>query len=815
MCQQGCVHPETMPFKIGYVSMAPFTKNTLQSKFIFWLVVSMLCVGTFLSTALYFNMRNILFTEVKDKTHLLFAQVDSIQNYVRTILRPSMYQLLGTDRFVLESMSSSFVSKQIMEDLKFPKQNYHYRRVAINARNPKFEANELEREFIEYFRKTPNKKIWEGIRKIRGEDYYITTRPVRFEKPCMRCHGTPQQAPEEIIARYGSSRGFNYPEGKISGLDLVGIPIQVSFLRIKEAAISYAIMALGGALFFFGMISVLFNRLVVHNLRRVLDIFHGEAKDTQGKKIFEKIHTGDEIHEIFRATEELGTHLKEARSKLEQYTENLEHMVAERTKDLEQETRERQLDVHLFVNILNRLNSTSSRPDLLNQTLALMGTRFQVSSISYVCATASQRPYTWPPTAIRCTLPDNWTTLLVDKQAVFDSRRAIIPVVTQDTAWGILCLHWDHDPGISVQTRQVLTALGQQLALAIENLQALDDLLHQRNILQSVFDGISDPLLLLDGTGQEVIIANAAARSNFSWPENRVPTAIPLPSILESHPAMLSEDGNLQTAPQPGSHEFHMHNRHFMVTIYPLRQSDRLAMYVRDNTSEKKMIARMQQSEKMIAMGKFAAGLAHEINNPLGVILCYTELLRIAATSQQDIEDISIIEKHARQAQNVVQDLLNFAHIKKNPDVNCDLFATLASLHQVFKVQAEAKHIQLNMDSAEPPVTIKVSSRDIEHILTNLFVNGLDVLQPGEGRIDITARVKKDSGIVVLTVRDNGPGIPEKDLPNIFDPFYTTKEVGHGTGLGLAVVYNLVQDNDGEISVYNDHGAVFEITLPL
>jgi cyclophilin family peptidyl-prolyl cis-trans isomerase len=96
-----------MPFKIGYVSMAPFTKNTLQSKFIFWLVVSMLCVGTFLSTALYFNMRNILFTEVKDKTHLLFAQVDSIQNYVRTILRPSMYQLLGTDRFVLESMSSS------------------------------------------------------------------------------------------------------------------------------------------------------------------------------------------------------------------------------------------------------------------------------------------------------------------------------------------------------------------------------------------------------------------------------------------------------------------------------------------------------------------------------------------------------------------------------------------------------------------------------------------------------------------------------------------------------------------------------------
>lgn len=794
--------------------MSPFTKNTLQTKFIFWLIVSMLCVGAFLSTALYFNMKNLLLSEVKDKTHLLFAQVDSIQHYVRSILRPSMYQLLGTDRFLRESMSSSFVSKQIMEDLDFPKQNYHYRRVAINARNPKFEANELEREFIEYFRKTPSKKIWEGIRKIRGEDYYITTRPVRFEKPCMRCHGSPQQAPPEILAEYGPIRGFNYPEGKISGLDLVGIPIQVSFLRIREAAISYAIMAFGGALFFFGMISVLFNRLVVQNLRRVLDIFHGEAKDNQGKKIVEKIHAGDEIHEIFHATEELGTHLKEARHKLEQYTENLEHMVAERTKDLEQETYERQQDVHLFVDILNRLNTTSSRPDLLNQTLALIGSRFEVSSITYVCAAASQRSYTWPPTAKPCPLPDNWTNLLVDKRAEFDARCAIIPVITQDTAWGILCLHWDHEPGLPVQTRQVLTALGQQLALAIENLQALDDLLHQRNILQSVFEGISDPLLLLDGTGQ-VIIANSAARSNFSWPQNRVSSAIPLAGILESHPAMLSEDGNLQTAPQPGSHEIHIQNRHFMVTIYPLRQSDRLAMYVRDNTSEKKMITRIQQSEKMIAMGKFAAGLAHEINNPLGVILCYTELLRMAVTSEQDIEDLQIIEKHARQAQNVVQDLLNFAHIKKNPDVNCDLSATLASLHQVFKVQAEAKHIQLHMDVAETPVIIRVSSSDIEHILTNLFVNGLDVLPAGEGRIDITAEVKKDSGIVVLTVRDNGPGIPEKDLPNIFDPFYTTKEVGHGTGLGLAVVYNLVQDNDGEISVYNDHGAVFQITLPL
>lgn len=792
-----------------------FSKTTLQTKFVFWLILSMFCVGAFLSTALYFNLKNLLLSEVKDKTHLLFAQVDSIQNYVQLILRPSMYDLLEDNRFVRESMSSSFISKEIMEKMEFPKEEYLYRRVAINARNPKFEVNDLESTFITYFRKTKHKDIWEGIKKYNGEEYYITTRPVRFGKPCMRCHGNPENAPSEIITHYGTTRGFNYKEGEISGLDLVGIPIQKSFLHIKEAAISYAIMALGGALFFFGMVSVLFNRLVVHNLRRVLAIFHEETEDNREKKILEKIQTGDEINEIFHATEELGTHLKAARRKLEQYTQNLEHMVAERTEDLERETSERQQDVHLFVDILNGLNATQSRSDLLHTSLELLGTRFEVSTISYVCATASERTYTWPRTCILTPLPAHWRTLLVDNQPLFEKTRAIIPVVTQDTAWGMLSLGWDHPKHLPCQTRKVLTALGQQLALALENLQALDDLLHQHNILQSVFEGISDPLFLMDGQGS-VIIANSAARKNFSWPEHPgTPGHIPLLGFLMDerilNPDAAPTMGKISTA---CSRETRIDNRHFLINVYPLRQSDRVAIYIRENTSEKKMLSRMQQSEKMISMGKFAAGLAHEINNPLGVILCYTELLRTALPGPQEKEDLNIIEKHARQAQKVVQDLLNFAHLKKDTREHCDVPAAFASLQQVFKVQAEAKHISLTMEAPANGPLIQISCSDLEHILTNLFINALDILPPHEGKIDIRATLNKKQGGITLQVRDNGPGIPEEDIPRIFDPFYTTKEVGQGTGLGLAVVYNLVEENNGEIFVYNDYGAVFEIWLP-
>ena len=790
-----------------------FSKTTLQTKFVFWLILSMFCVGAFLSTALYFNLKNLLLSEVKDKTHLLFAQVDSVQNYVQQTLRPSMYDILKDNRFVRESMSSSFISREIMEEMEFPKEEYLYRRVAINARNPRFEVNDLERTFIRYFRKVTNKNVWEGIKKLNGEEYYITTRPVRFGKPCMRCHGNPKNAPPEIITQYGNTRGFRYLEGEISGLDLVGIPIQKSFLHIKEAAISYAIMALGGALFFFGMVSVLFNRLVVHNLRRVLAIFHEETEDTREKKIFEKIRRGDEINEIFHATEELGTHLKTARHKLRQYTQNLEQMVTERTEDLEHETNERQQDVHLFVDILNELNATQTRSDLLDKALELIGTRFGASATTYVCASASERTYTWPATSIARSLPETWRSLLVGKEPLFEKKRAIIPVVTQDSAWGVVCLTWQEAQPLPVQTRKVLTALGQQLALALENLQALDDLLHQRNILQSVFEGISDPLFLLDSRGT-VIIANSAARTNFSWPENtgaehRIPL-IPFLTDDTTPRAGTSATGPISRA---CSREIRRDNRHFMVNVYPLRQSDRVAIYIRENTSEKKMLTRMQQSEKMISMGKFAAGLAHEINNPLGVILCYTELLRTALPGEQEKEDLRIIEKHARQAQQVVQDLLNLAHVKKEQNDPCDFHATLTSLHQVFKVQAEAKHISLCMDIPDTLPEIDISSSDLEHILTNLFLNALDVLPPHTGKIDIRTCVNKIQGAVHLTVRDNGPGIPEEDMSRIFDPFYTTKDVGQGTGLGLAVVYNLIQDNNGEIMVANDHGAVFDISL--
>ena len=108
----------------------------------------------------------------------------------------------------------------------------------------------------------------------------------------------------------------------------------------------------------------------------------------------------------------------------------------------------------------------------------------------------------------------------------------------------------------------------------------------------------------------------------------------------------------------------------------------------------------------------------------------------------------------------------------------------------------------------------KADAGALEQVLSNLLLNALDAVEPGQGRITLAAAASEDGGQVSLIVADNGPGIPAVDLSHIFDPFFTTKEAGRGTGLGLAVAFGLMRDMGGTIEARNDGGAVFTLTLP-
>jgi iron only hydrogenase large subunit-like protein/nitrogen-specific signal transduction histidine kinase len=224
----------------------------------------------------------------------------------------------------------------------------------------------------------------------------------------------------------------------------------------------------------------------------------------------------------------------------------------------------------------------------------------------------------------------------------------------------------------------------------------------------------------------------------------------------------------------------------------------------------------LKQSEKLAHMGQLSAGIAHELNNPLGVVIMYSNILLEESKADDPVkEDLKLIVEQAGRCKKIVGGLLNFA--RKN-QVN----------HQLISIRDLANH---SIESVIVPEKVKITISDkttspdamldneqMTQVLTNLVKNAIDAMPDG-GMIDII--LEDTLGDVSITIRDTGTGIKEEDKSKIFEPFFTTKGIGHGTGLGLATAYGIVKMHKGQISVDSNTdaskgptGTSFKIILP-
>lgn len=789
---------------------------TLQFKFLAGLALIAVVLGCLFMGILYFHMQSLLVSQISDKANLTLAQANSVQKYVRSILRPKLIREFPEEKFVLEAESSSYISRKIMEKMKGENKGFYYRRVAFNARNKKYSPNEVEKELIGYFQKHPQINHYEGFKQFRGTEYYFSARPIKFTKSCMHCHGDPGKAPEELLDKYGDKRGFGYELNKTEGAVVVGFPVQASVNKIKDVTLGYLVLYLACVLLFFTFISVYFQKLVVHNLHRLTGIFRKHFAEPQEVEILDTLKKKDEIEELVCGVETLAEHLRTTRSKLREYAENLEKMVAERTKDLSREATERRKDVQLFVHFLNCLNIRSEMDELLEAALENIFDRYNLRYVVYINSPPPDTVCVWPKDA----QPGDTSYAYIYEKMKNDSVLSengitYVQVRSQEVTWGVLALAWDPEKTEDIQKRRdILDALGQQLGIALENIQSLYEIMYHYEMLQTLFDGISDPLLLLEENGQVRMANQAAGSLGPQLNENG--------SFIDFLQTEAPEESGVLTAcldaQKPWAKDIRLYDgRSFWISVYPLpgpaNVHRRAVVYARDNTSEKDMLASMRRAEKLSAVGKLAAGLAHEINNPLGVILCYVDLLRSVVEGREAVSDLDVIEKHARHAQKILQDLLNFARPKSSlSSGTCDLNLLVENVIQVFSVQAGRKKIRLETDLNGDIPDLAYRCSVFEQILTNLLLNALDAVRENTGWIRVSTGFSEAGDHIFLSVADNGPGVEEKEY--LFDPFYTTKEVGQGTGLGLAVVYGLVQDLGGEIDIQNNNGATFIVYIP-
>ena len=221
------------------------------------------------------------------------------------------------------------------------------------------------------------------------------------------------------------------------------------------------------------------------------------------------------------------------------------------------------------------------------------------------------------------------------------------------------------------------------------------------------------------------------------------------------------------------------------------------------------------QSEKMSAVGQLIAGVAHELNNPLTAILGYAQLLESEGLNERAHDYVAKMFKQAQRTHRVVQNLLSFARQRKPERSEVDIRKVLDETLALRDYDLKVNHIAVEKDFCPDPATVVADPHQIEQVFLNIINNAVDaVLETGRsGKLKIS--VVCESGDVRARFTDDGPGI--KDPKRIFDPFYTTKNVGKGTGLGLSICYGIVKEHGGDITAHNapEGGAVIEVRLPM
>lgn len=228
----------------------------------------------------------------------------------------------------------------------------------------------------------------------------------------------------------------------------------------------------------------------------------------------------------------------------------------------------------------------------------------------------------------------------------------------------------------------------------------------------------------------------------------------------------------------------------------------------------------LQSAEKLASIGQLAAGVAHEINNPLGTILLYTSLIKKEINKRidnpQTIEDLDLIAEETNRCKNIVSNLLNFARQGQLKISDVDAFDVINTILKSVRIKPEFKGISFNVESEADETVIPGDVDQLKQVFLNIINNACEAMEERPVK-KISVRLSKDDRYFITEITDTGNGISKENMNKLFTPFFTTKKIGKGTGLGLAISYGIIKMHKGDIRVKStvDEGTTFFVRLPL
>jgi PAS domain S-box-containing protein len=238
---------------------------------------------------------------------------------------------------------------------------------------------------------------------------------------------------------------------------------------------------------------------------------------------------------------------------------------------------------------------------------------------------------------------------------------------------------------------------------------------------------------------------------------------------------------------------------------------------VRDITVERKLEQQIVQSERLAAMGAMIGGVAHELNNPLTSIMGVSELLQDTETNETSRKQLAMLQQQARRAAEIVQNLTYFSRPPAPGKSRINLVEVVERTLNLHAYSLRKNNVTVDfLKQAGMPYALG-DPHQLMQVFLNLILNAEHAIRDARDKGTLRIRLGKGHDSVWVSFHDDGPGITKENLPNIFDPFYTTKRPGRGTGLGLSICKSVMKEHKGSIEAANspDGGAVFTVTLPV
>jgi two-component system NtrC family sensor kinase len=240
------------------------------------------------------------------------------------------------------------------------------------------------------------------------------------------------------------------------------------------------------------------------------------------------------------------------------------------------------------------------------------------------------------------------------------------------------------------------------------------------------------------------------------------------------------------------------------------------AIVERDNLLKEDTQKQIVQSEKLASLGKLAAGIAHEINNPLTGVLTYSSILLEELKDTEHKDDLEVIVNETLRCRKIVREILNFARETRIEKERANVNQVIREMLSILEKHVNFQNISIVKDFDDAVPDMEIDINQIKQVINNLSLNASDAMPDG-GTLTIRTRFDADQNAVVVDFSDTGLGISEENIGRIFDPFFTTKQTGKGTGLGLAVTYGIIKRHNGTITVKSSaaEGTTFTVVLPV